>query len=108
MLAITILAYLFSAKTTQPLKDACDMQKDLIANASHELKTPLAIISANLAVMNSEKDSSVRDNEKWMESISGQADSTIALKSTMSVFMVVCSSLLNSSIPFTSSFILST
>lgn len=74
MLAITILAYLFSAKTTQPLKDAFDMQKDLIANASHELKTPLAIISANLAVMNSEKDSSVRDNEKWMESISGQVD----------------------------------
>ena len=74
MLASPILAYLFSAKTTQPLKDAFDMQKDLIANASHELKTPLAIISADLAVMNSEKDSSLRDNEKWMESISGQED----------------------------------
>ncbi len=72
MAIISILAYLFSAKTTEPLKDAFDMQKDLIANASHELKTPLAIISANLAVMNAEKSSSIEDNEKWMESISGQ------------------------------------
>ncbi len=74
MAVITILAYLFSAKTTQPMKDAFDMQKDLIANASHELKTPLAIISANLAVMNSEKNATVEDNEKWIESISGQVN----------------------------------
>lgn len=71
---VALFAYSFSAKTTQPLKDAFNMQKDLIANASHELKTPLAIISANLAVMNSEKDSSVEDNAKWMESISSQID----------------------------------
>ena len=74
MVFVTIFAYAFSAKTTQPLKDAFNLQKDLIANASHELKTPLAIISANLAVMNSEKESTVQDNAKWLESISGQVD----------------------------------
>jgi signal transduction histidine kinase len=74
IIIVALFAFAFSAMTTKPLKDAFNMQKDLVANASHELKTPLAIISANLAVMNSEKDSTIQDNAKWIESISSQVD----------------------------------
>ena len=83
MLVIWWIAYLFSGKTTKPLRDAFDLQKDLIANASHELKTPLAIISADLAVMNSDKTTTVEDNEKWIASISGQVDRMSTLVKNM-------------------------
>lgn len=41
-------------------------QRDLIANASHELKTPLTIIATNLSVIKSEPDSTVKDNENGL------------------------------------------
>ena len=47
-------------------------QRDLIANASHELKTPLTVIATNLAVMKSEPHSTIEENAKWMEAIEAQ------------------------------------
>lgn len=72
MLLIALLAYLFSAKTTAPLKEALQRQRDLVTNASHELKTPLTVISSNISVMKSEPNSTISENAKWMESIDGQ------------------------------------
>lgn len=73
--ALTVLvAYLYSAKLLHPVAEAMNKQRDLTANASHELKTPLTIISANLSVIRSEPDSTVADNEHWMDSISSQIE----------------------------------
>lgn len=69
---VALLSYLLSAKTLSPVEEAFTKQRDLIANASHELKTPLTIISTNLSVIQSEPSSSVEDNEKWMSSITTQ------------------------------------
>ncbi len=49
-----LLCYLLSAKTMQPVEEAIVKQRDLIANASHELKTPLTIINTNLELVKSE------------------------------------------------------
>lgn len=67
-----LLAYLSSARILQPVADAMTKQRDLTANASHELKTPLTVISANLSVIRSEPDSTVAENEYWIESIDSQ------------------------------------
>lgn len=72
MILLIIICYLLSAKTTAPVKEAMLRQRDLIANASHELKTPLAVISTNLSVVKSEPESTVTDNEKWITAIEGQ------------------------------------
>lgn len=72
LIFLTLLGYLYSSVTTAPIKNAFEKQSDLIANASHELKTPLTIISTNLSVMESEPSSTVEDNAKWLESINGQ------------------------------------
>lgn len=69
---VGIIAYLFSAKTLRPVDDVLKKQRDFIADASHELKTPLTIISTNLSVIKSEPQSTVTDNEKWIESINAQ------------------------------------
>lgn len=69
---VALLALLSSARLLSPVASAMTKQRDLIANASHELKTPLTIIATNLSVIKSEPDSAVKDNEKWISSISSQ------------------------------------
>ncbi len=69
---VALLALLSSARLLFPVSSAMAKQRDLIANASHELKTPLTIIGTNLSVIKSEPDSTVKDNEKWISSISAQ------------------------------------
>ncbi len=67
-----LLAYLSSARLLRPVAEAMQKQRDLTANASHELKTPLTVISANLSVLRSEPSSTVAENEHWIESIDSQ------------------------------------
>lgn len=72
MALVALLAYLLSSRTLQPVEESFKKQRDLIANASHELKTPLTIISTNLSVIKSEPLSTIENNEKWISSIDSQ------------------------------------
>ncbi len=47
-LAVIFISYLMADEAIKPVREAYESQKIFIANASHEIKTPLAAISANL------------------------------------------------------------
>lgn len=71
---VALLAFLSSARLLYPVAESFKKQRDLIANASHELKTPLTVISTNLSVIKSEPETSIEDNAKWIESIDTQIE----------------------------------
>ena len=53
-LLLSLLAWLLIRRMVQPVEDAFVRQKRFVSDASHELKTPLAVISANAEVLEQE------------------------------------------------------
>ncbi|MGN0622068.1 MAG: sensor histidine kinase [Porcipelethomonas sp.] len=51
LLVVFILIYFVSGKAVKPIRDGYEKQNQFISNASHELKTPITVISATTQLM---------------------------------------------------------
>ena len=60
----------FTNRTLRPMEEAWKKQKQFIANASHELKTPLSIVSTNVDVLYASQEDTIKDQLKWLDNIS--------------------------------------
>lgn len=69
-----LLARFLSRSIVKPVEENMQMQKRFVADASHELKTPLAVISANASVL----EQSIGQN-KWLGYITEQTERMSAL-----------------------------
>ncbi len=69
LVLLSFAAYFLSKKSIEPIKMAFEKQKQFISDASHELKTPLTVISANADVLSGE----IGEN-KWLNYIKSQTD----------------------------------
>jgi len=66
-IAFLIIVTLISRKVVQPIAKNIESQKQFITNAGHELKTPLAVISANAEVLEM-----MEGKNEWTTSIRNQ------------------------------------
>ncbi len=57
----------------KPVQKAWEQQQNFIADASHELKTPLTVILTNCDILQTHPDSTVQDQMKWIESTNEEA-----------------------------------
>ena len=83
------LSYLLASVAIKPVKETWDNQKQFIADASHDMKTPLTVILANTEIIFSRKNEQVSEVEKWLYSTRAEAermkrlvDSMLELSST--------------------------
>ena len=67
LILLGLLVWAVSFKIFQPIKEAFMRQQTFVSNASHELKTPIAIISANADVIKSNKD------DQWINNVKEQS-----------------------------------
>ena len=70
LIIIYIIAKKVSKFIVKPVEDTFEKQKQFISDASHELKTPLAVIEANADVLENEV-----GNNKWMGYIQNEIES---------------------------------
>ena len=81
IISVFILIVLVSKKVIAPIQQSYLKQKQFITGASHELKTPLAIISSNADVLEMENGTS-----KWTTNIHNQVDRLTSLVNSLVVF----------------------
>ncbi|GAA0778580.1 HAMP domain-containing sensor histidine kinase [Clostridium subterminale] len=74
LIILFTISYYLAYKTIAPIKEVFERQKQFIADASHELRTPIAIIKTNLALVSSNKVKTVESQSKWMNYINLQTD----------------------------------
>lgn len=81
IISVLVLIILVSKRVIAPIQETYLKQKKFITGASHELKTPLAIISSNADVLEM-----MNGDSKWTTNIHNQVDRLTSLVNSLVVF----------------------
>ena len=73
MLVIFLISLYIAKQAIRPIETVWEQQKQFIADASHELKTPLTVILANNSILYSHKEDSVEKQMQWVDSTEEEA-----------------------------------
>lgn len=78
LMAVFVLVRLFARMVLRPVSESYEKQKQFITDASHEIKTPLAIIRADTEVLELEQGES-----EWTDSIKNQISRLTSLTESL-------------------------
>ena len=74
VLAFAVIGYFLSNWALRPVKEAWDSQRQFVADASHELKTPLTVMLANNSILLKHPGSTIASQSQWIESSQVEAE----------------------------------
>lgn len=74
LIFLLIISIFLTNKSIEPIKETFNKQKQFIADASHELKTPLTIIKTNTSLLMSNPEDTIKNQSKWIKYIESQSD----------------------------------
>ncbi|MDR1027872.1 MAG: HAMP domain-containing histidine kinase [Clostridiales Family XIII bacterium] len=76
---LLFMSYRLANRAIRPVDESMEKQRRFVADASHELKTPLAIIDANAEAILADDDPSPEGRRKWLERIEEESSRMRAL-----------------------------
>ena len=82
LLIMLVFLILISKKMVMPVAKSYQKQKEFVTSASHELKTPLAVIKADVDVLMMDYDDA---NNEWLSDIKLQVDNMTAMTNNLVV-----------------------
>ncbi|MFC0211407.1 sensor histidine kinase [Paenibacillus chartarius] len=83
LVLIFFISRFFANRSIGPVQEAFNKQKQFIADASHELKTPLAVINTNVDVLLGNPDDTIRNQAKWLQFIKSESERMSTLTSEL-------------------------
>ncbi len=83
LLIFYFLSRLLASLAIKPIEAAWKSQKQFVADASHDLKTPLTVILANAGILRAHKEENIESQIKWLESTEEEAQRMRALVDKM-------------------------
>lgn len=69
---IFFISLVTANRSIRPVEESYNKQKQFVADASHELKTPLTTINTNADVLLSHGESTINEERKWLEYIKSE------------------------------------
>ncbi len=78
-----VISIVFSRWALRPVEAAWTQQRRFVADASHDLKTPLTVVLANTSILLDEPDQTPAERRKWLESTRDEAQGMQALVEDM-------------------------
>jgi len=67
MAVFFVLARYFANRSIKPMAEAWENQRQFIADASHELKTPISTLNTNLDVLYASQEDTIKNQVKWLD-----------------------------------------
>jgi signal transduction histidine kinase len=74
ILAFLLISVFLSGWALRPVGKAWEQQRQFIADASHELKTPITVILTNIGILLSHPKDTIEQQSKWAEYIKAEAN----------------------------------
>lgn len=74
LIVLLFISIYLTNRSIEPIKETFNKQKQFIADASHELKTPLTIIKTNTSLLLSNPEDTIQSQSKWIKYIDSQSD----------------------------------
>lgn len=66
LIILTAISYYLASWAIRPIAKSYELQQQFMADASHELKTPIAVIKTTLDVLIAHKHHTIEAEQKWM------------------------------------------
>ncbi|MBR4767507.1 MAG: HAMP domain-containing histidine kinase [Lachnospiraceae bacterium] len=86
LVLMTILFFLsrrLSAIALKPMEEARDMERRFVDDVSHDLKTPISVILANMNIVKQDPESSVSQESQWIDSTETAARRMLSMVNEM-------------------------
>lgn len=74
MVLFLVISIRLSAIAARPMEEAMQREKQFVADASHDLKTPLSVILANNAILRENPEATVDSLGRWLDSTQAAAE----------------------------------
>jgi signal transduction histidine kinase len=74
LIAFLAISVFLADWALRPTQKAWEQQQRFVADASHELKTPLTVILANLGILLHHQDDTIQGQLKWVENTQAEAE----------------------------------